>query len=78
MYNKQLMNPHTLDIYEKAVEALQAIKKQHKKLIEKAKNKTISNDEKAQLKEIIKVYNKVEKLRKELWDNHSLIKAILK
>lgn len=78
MNNKQLMSPKSLEIYEKAIEALKAIRKEHKRLIERAKKKTITEEEKKELRELIKAHNKIEKLRKSIWDNHSLVQLILK
>lgn len=78
MYNKQLMNPKTLDIYEKLISALREIRKEHKKLIDKAKKKTITDDEKVKLRELIKAHNKLEKLRKTIWDTHSLVSMVLR
>lgn len=77
MYNKQLMNPKTLDIYEKLTSALREIRKEHKKLIDKAKKKTIADDENKKLRELIKLNNKLEKLRKDIWDAHSLLSIVL-
>lgn len=78
MYNKQLMSPKSLEIYEKTIEALKAIRKEHKRLIERAKKKTITEEEKVELRELIKAHNKIEKLRKSIWDNHSLVQLVLK
>ena len=78
MYNKQLMNPKSLEIYEKAIDVLKAIRKEHKRLIERAKKKTITEDEKIKLRELIKAHNKIEKLRKSIWDSHSLVQLFLK
>lgn len=78
MYNKQLMNPKTLDLYEKMITALKEIRKEHKRLIEKAKKKTITPDESRRLRELIKAHNKLEKMRKTIWDNHSLVSIVLK
>lgn len=78
MYNKQLMNPKTLELYEKIISALREIRKEHRKLIDKAKKKTITSDESKQLRELINVHNHLEKIRQKIWDNHSLLSIIKK
>lgn len=78
MFNKELMSPRDLEIYEKAIEALKAIKKEHKRLMGKLKNKTITEDENKQLRELIKAHNKIEKLKQTVWENNSLIKIAMK
>lgn len=78
MYNKQLMDPKTRDLFEKTAEAISVLKVQHKELIAKAKNGTISTQEKVELNHLIKLYQKLEKLRTMIWDSHSLVKIALK
>jgi hypothetical protein len=46
--------------------------------MKKAFNKTISTEEKKMLKEVIKAHNAIEKARKKIWDNHSLVRFFLK
>lgn len=78
MYNKELMSPKTRDLFDKIVSALKGIRTEHKKLINKARKKTITPEEKKKLTELIKLHNKLEKLQKQIWDSHSLVKLVLK
>lgn len=75
---KLLMSPKTLEIYEKSIKAIRAIRAEHKKLIKKAKDKTITPEEVKTLRELIKAHNQIEKLRKSISDNHSIARIAVK
>lgn len=55
-----------LSIYEASVRTLRKLKLQHKLLIKKAREKTITREETIELRELVKVHNKLEKLIKEI------------
>ena len=70
MFNRELMTPKTLKIYEELVVSLKVLKAAHAKLI-KQKNRTA--EENKQLREIIKAHNACEKMKNEIWNAHSLV-----
>ena len=58
------MELKTLEIYEKLISDIKALKREHKKLILKAQKKTITSDEVKHLHKLIEIHNKLESTAK--------------
>ena len=78
MLNSQIMNANTLKRYNKITDAIKSLRTVHGQLIKKAKAKKLDAAGRAKLKVVITLHNKLEKIRKEIWDAHSLVNIVLR